>query len=195
MKMTAVLNGAADIQSPLPAASIATYFFTREGLVDELEILATKCDLKLRRFLRKFERDPHLIEDLVQETFVEAIRSVGSYQGRSKPETWLFGIALNIARGHRARMAANRNVCVSLDDIEASSFDEPQTESLIDRVIAREMISQMGRRLESMSRDLVKTFECVCVNGMRYQEAADELNVPVGTIRSRIFRIRELLQN
>ncbi|WP_183085227.1 RNA polymerase sigma factor [Trinickia fusca] len=148
---------------------------------------------RLRRFLQRYERDPHDLEDLLQNTVLEAMRCAKSYRGDAKPETWLFGIALNVARGHRKRMVLRKCRYVSVDDVEESAVDERRTPSLIDSMMLRESVILINRRLESMPVSLQQTFDCMFVRGLRYREAAEELNVPVGTIRSRVSRIRELL--
>lgn len=147
----------------------------------------------LRRFLQRYERDPHCLEDLVQDTALEALRCAESFRGDSKPETWLFGIALNVVRAHIQRSSVRKLRFVSSDDTDADSLCEDHGHSLTDAMILRESVTLLTRELEKMPGALQQTFECLFVRGMQYREAAAELGVPIGTIRSRVSRIRELL--
>ncbi|KWA24800.1 hypothetical protein WT37_04410 [Burkholderia territorii] len=80
---------------------------------------------------------------------------------------------------------------VSSEDVD--SLDKRCAPSLTESMIAWESIILIMRQLDQMSLALQQTFECLFVYGMQYQEAADELSVPIGTIRSRVARIRVLL--
>ncbi|KVU28422.1 hypothetical protein WK66_08835 [Burkholderia ubonensis] len=149
---------------------------------------------RLRHFLQRYERDPHYLEDLLQITALEAMLCAESYRGDAKPETWLYGIALNVVRNHRRRMVVGKDRYVSIDDVEESAIDEHITPSVVESLILRESIALVHLRLESMPATLQQTFDCLFLRGLLYREAAEELNVPVGTIRSRVSKIRELLK-
>ena len=71
-----------------------TFVTGQEVNVDAIVNIAITKYSKLQRFLRRFERDPFLVEDLVQDVFVEVIKSASRYEGRSNPETWIFGLPL-----------------------------------------------------------------------------------------------------
>jgi RNA polymerase sigma-70 factor (ECF subfamily) len=171
-----------------------TFVTGQEVNVDAIVNIAITKYSKLQRFLRRFERDPFLVEDLVQDVFVEVIKSASRYEGRSNPETWIFGVAANLGRSHRASMSMSRfcgrEVQMDEEDIELQHVDM----SFMDNLIATERLRQVQAEVETMSPSLKMTFESIFVYDLTYQQTADFLNVPIGTVRSRASRLRELLQ-
>lgn len=162
--------------------------------VDAIIHIAIAKYANLQRFMRRFERDPFLAEDLVQNVFVEVIKSASRYNGRSSPETWIFGIAANLGRNHSARMymrrVCGREVQMEEEDIELQGVDT----SFMDNLITAERLRQIQAEVATMSVPMRMTFELVFLNSWTYQQTADFLNVPIGTVRSRTSRLRELLQ-
>ncbi|WP_081058635.1 RNA polymerase sigma factor [Burkholderia cepacia] len=148
---------------------------------------------RLRRFIQKYEHDPHCVEDLVQDTALEAIRCAGLFQGASRPEIWLFGIAHNIVRGHRQRMYRYRTRYVDLDDSAMELACVDVAPDLREALALKEAMAIVARCVDRMPEHLRLTFECMFVCGLRYQDIAKQLGIPIGTVRSRVARIRKLL--
>lgn len=141
----------------------------------------------LLRFVQRYVRNSEDAEDVVQNTFVEAARCAGRFAGLSKPSTWLFGIALNLARNHERRKYAS--LCDTMDE----SFMEQIADIGADpaRLIEnREVAGKVLALLESLPSKVRATFEAVLEGDATYEQAAAQLQIPVGTVRSRVSRVR-----
>jgi RNA polymerase sigma-70 factor (ECF subfamily) len=130
-------------------------------------------------------------EDIAQQTFVEAYSALQSFRGQSQLSTWLYGIAMNLVRNylnrapHRVRKYESDEVLASMP----SGSDGPDT--LIQRM---ELFTRLYAEVDSLSDELRQTFVLVAIEGRSYEEAAQLLAIPIGTIRSRLFRAREALK-
>lgn len=141
----------------------------------------------LLRFVQRYVRNPEDAEDVVQNTFMEAVRCADRFSGLSKPSTWLFGIALNLARNQ-----VRRN-CADLTDAMDETFinqiaDEHSDPALI--IELRQIASKVDAMLGELSPKIRSTFEAVLDGESTYEEAAEHLQIPIGTVRSRVSRVR-----
>jgi RNA polymerase sigma-70 factor (ECF subfamily) len=128
-------------------------------------------------------------EDVAQEAFLRAFRSIGSFRGQSAFRTWLFQIAINAARTYRRTREGRR------EDVKggAMEFDTtPGPESLERALIARDRVR---RALATLPSDLREAVVLRDVNGLDYREIAQALGIPMGTVESRIFRGRARLKH
>ncbi|RKN34205.1 sigma-70 family RNA polymerase sigma factor [Micromonospora musae] len=135
---------------------------------------------QVRRFLAALTA-PSEADDLAQETFLRAVRSLPSFAGRSSARTWLFTIARRVAVDHvRATVARPRTVPVpdgyDTPDLHRSGFDR---QVILERLIAE------------LPAERREAFVATQVLGLSYAEAAEVCDCPVGTIRSRVARARE----
>lgn len=141
----------------------------------------------LQRFVQRYLRNAEDVEDVVQNTFCEAIRCADRFAGMSKPSTWLFGIALNLARNQVRRNCATQ--CDTIDDSlleQISDFGADPAE----RVEQRQIVSMAAALLDQFPAAVRHTFEAVLEGDCTYEEAACQLNIPTGTVRSRVSRVR-----
>jgi RNA polymerase sigma-70 factor (ECF subfamily) len=128
-------------------------------------------------------------EDVAQEAFLRAFRSIGSFRGQSSFRTWLFQIAINAARTYR-RTREGRH-----EDAKGGAMDFDTTAaagSLERAVIARDRVR---RALATLPSDLREAVVLRDVTGLDYREIAEALGVPMGTVESRIFRGRARLKH
>jgi len=145
----------------------------------------------LFRFVLRNVGSPADAEDIAQQAFVEAYRALPGFRGESELSTWLYGIAMNLVRNylnrapHRVRKFESDDVLAGLE----SGTDGPET--LIHRF---ELMTRLYAAVGTLSEDLKQTFLLVAIEGRSYQEASEILSVPIGTIRSRLFRAREALK-
>lgn len=100
---------------------------TFSDLHAQLATLALRTDGKLRSFLRRFERDPQLVDDLVQDVYVEVLKSLRNFGGRSCLESWIFGVAQNVGRQHVAKAVAHRARFVDMEDGPADTRGAPMS--------------------------------------------------------------------
>lgn len=146
----------------------------------------------LIRFVRRYVRTAEDAEDVVQNTFLEAIRCSDRFAGLSKPSTWLYGIALNLARNQVRRNCA----CLS-DSVEDSTLEQFAEEGVDPSELTerRQMASMVHSVLGELSSDIRETFEAVLGEECTYKQAAAILQIPLGTVRSRISRVRSTIRS
>jgi RNA polymerase sigma-70 factor (ECF subfamily) len=131
--------------------------------------------------------------DIVQDAFVQAYQKLGSFRGASTFYTWLYRIAFNLAMSHARR----ERKMASLDGMKASRGSEPvdgqpAPESSIER---REQVEMVHAALAELSADFRTILVLREIDGCRYDEIAEILDLPVGTVRSRLFRARLQLRD
>lgn len=129
-------------------------------------------------------------EDIVQETFVKAYRALTRYQGSAQFFTWIYRIALNGAISHKRR----RRPAVSLDSEPLLSAAEPPDESFGHRpdaaILRQEDEAVLQAGLNQLNPEFRAALVARDIDGLKYEEIAEVLDVPVGTVRSRIHRAR-----
>jgi RNA polymerase sigma factor (sigma-70 family) len=141
----------------------------------------------LLRFVQRYLRNAEDAEDVVQTTFMEAVRCADRFSGMSKPSTWLFGIALNLARNK-----VRRNCQDKFDSVD-ELFMEQIVDTHADPAMLyelREIAGKVEALLSELPSPIRATFEAVLDGEATYEEAAADLHIPVGTVRSRVSRVR-----
>jgi RNA polymerase sigma-70 factor (ECF subfamily) len=124
---------------------------------------------------------------VVQSTFIEAMRCAQQFAGLSKPSTWLFGIALNLARNQVRRNGAHP--CEALDDACMDQIADPHADPAL-QIEQRQIAAKVEALLSQLQPKIRSTFEAVLDGEASYEEAAEQLAIPVGTVRSRVSRVR-----
>jgi RNA polymerase sigma-70 factor, ECF subfamily len=134
------------------------------------------------------------VDDMAQEIFVRAWRSLSGFRGDAAFRTWLYGIALNVIRTHRARRSRIRALFWSAP---AESPGDPLERvpdmgtGIEQKVMMRDAID---RALKQLPAELREALVLRDVQGLEYREIAEALGVPIGTVESRIFRARQRLR-
>jgi len=143
---------------------------------------------------------PGEAEDIVQETFLRAYRGLETFRGESSLKTWLFAIALNRIRARQGTLAKLRSFFAT-----ARPTDEDDGPSLIDNVadgaaspeddtLSREALKRLHAAVKELPDDFRLAVVLRDMQGLSYQEVAETLKVPIGTVRSRIARGRAILK-
>jgi RNA polymerase sigma factor (sigma-70 family) len=158
----------------------------------QLAVLALRTEGKLRSFLRRFERDPQLVDDLVQDVYVEVLKSLRNFSGRSCLESWIFGVAQNVGRQHVAKAVAHRARFVETEEVPVDTSGTPDVFHIVS---LQQRLRLVDQKMRAMPKALSSTFEAYIEDGLTYEEAAKLLRIPIGTVRSRISRVRELVQD
>jgi RNA polymerase sigma-70 factor (ECF subfamily) len=130
-------------------------------------------------------------DDLAQDVFVRAWRSLRSFRGDSTFRTWLHRVAVNVVRTSQAREGRLRRLFARRSTDE-EDFDPPAPVEPFDASLARRQAIE--RALASLPADLREPVTLRDVQGLEYKEIASLLNVPIGTVESRIFRARQRLK-
>ncbi|MET3133334.1 RNA polymerase sigma factor (sigma-70 family) [Oxalobacteraceae bacterium GrIS 1.11] len=175
-------NVAADVAGKTPVGGAAV-----DGPRVDVNQLFQDHYQHLIRFVQRYVRNSEDAEDVVQNTFMEAIRCADRFSGLSKPSTWLFGIALNLARNQVRRNCADMYETVDENFIEEIVDQYANPADLIE---SRQMTSMIESLLHSMPAKIRDTFAAVVTGDSTYEEAAGYLHIPVGTVRSRVSRVR-----
>jgi RNA polymerase sigma-70 factor, ECF subfamily len=169
----------------------------QRGDKQAFELLVSKYQRKLARLLSRFIRDSTEVEDVTQEAFIKAYRALPAFRGDSAFYTWLYRIGINTAKNYLVAMGRRAPTTTDIDSEEAEGFDDgdqlrdlntPENE-LASRQIA-ETVNQTLAELPDELRTAITLRE---IEGLSYEDIANIMNCPIGTVRSRIFRAREAI--
>lgn len=162
------------------------------------DLLVAKYQRRIYRLVLRFIRDPALAEDVAQETFLRAYRAIGQFRGDSQFYTWLYRIAVNTAK--KALSDDLRDPTVAEGDASGSGEETfSPTELLTNNetpesvLISKEIVQTVNLAMESLPDDLRTAITLREIEGLSYEEIADVMQCPIGTVRSRIFRAREAI--
>ncbi len=160
------------------------------------DLLVLKYQHRIGAVIGRFVPDYAESQDIAQESFIRAYRAIGNFRGDSQFYTWLYRIAVNTAKNH---LAANKRRPPS-SDVEAEDAehfsgaqrlrdnDTPEHE-LLRQEIAREVSATVAELPEELRQAIILRE----MDGLSYEEIAETMDCPIGTVRSRIFRAREAI--
>jgi RNA polymerase sigma-70 factor (ECF subfamily) len=175
--------------APEPGTDIDLVRATLSGEAEAYRALVERHERRTYRFLLKHVAQADDAEDLAQETFLQAYRSLTGFRGEGQFTTWLIGIALNVARNHhnRSRAPAGAGDADELESLLADTGDPVETAQRLAHLRAVQLaISE----LPPEQRECVTV---IALEGLGYEDASRILGVPVGTIKSRLARARAKL--
>jgi RNA polymerase sigma-70 factor, ECF subfamily len=142
---------------------------------------------RLRRFARFLMRNPDIADDLVQETLMRAVAAAASFQPGTNIRAWLFTILKNATRNHARRQ--RRNPVDSIDTLDTTAASETLADPL-----ARLEFTELIAAIDTLPSSFKQVVLLCGVEGFQYEEAAEIMGVPIGTIRSRLSRARGILR-
>ena len=173
----------------------------RRGDQRAFEMLVVKYQRRIERLIGRMVRDVDLVEDIAQESFIRAYRALPQFRGESAFYTWLYRIAVNTAK--KALLELKRDPLVSESALATPGDDDDETyrpsRELSDgetpeAVLASKEIAQtVNAAIAALSEDLRQAITLREIEGLSYEEIAELMNCPIGTVRSRIFRAREAI--
>jgi RNA polymerase sigma-70 factor (ECF subfamily) len=161
------------------------------------DLLVRKYQHKVIKLVTRYLRDQADAEDVAQEAFIKAYRAIPQFRGDSAFYTWLYRIAINTAKN--AIVSRDRSPIdfdLDLQNIEESNSmqlrlaDAETPESLLQ---TEEIRSTVNQAIESLPEDLRTAIVLRELEGLSYEDIAQAMDCPVGTVRSRIFRAREAI--
>ena len=160
------------------------------------ELLFTRYQHKVIGLIGRHLNDPDEVQDVAQEAFVRAFRALPRFRGESAFYTWLYRIALNTTRNHVAARS-RRPPPTDIDVADAQFMDGANTlrddEDPLAALSRDELSSEIGRAIGALPDDLRSAVTLREMDGLSYDQIAEVMHCPVGTVRSRIFRAREAI--
>ena len=162
------------------------------------DFLVIKYQHKIIQLVNRYVKDPSEAQDVAQETFIKAYRALGNFRGDSAFYTWLYRIAINTAKNYLvSRSRRSSDYEVDVQDAEAIE-NAPQLQGMDtpERLLLnQEIIDTIKMAIDKLPEEMRTAIMLREFEGMSYEEIAEAMDCPVGTVRSRIFRAREAIDN
>jgi RNA polymerase sigma-70 factor (ECF subfamily) len=165
------------------------------------ELLVIKYQRRIERLIGRMVRDQDLVQDIAQETFIRAYRALAQFRGDAQFYTWLYRIAVNTAK--KALVDLKRDPVVSESALRGRGDDDDETSGMENELTtaetpetelaAKEIAAAVNSAMEALPEELRQAVTLREIEGLSYEEIADVMNCPIGTVRSRIFRAREAI--
>jgi len=160
-------------------------------------LLVVKYQRKIFRLLSRLIRDQAEIEDVAQEAFIKAYRALPNFRGESAFYTWLYRIAINTAKNYLVSQGRRAPTSTPTDIEDAETFDD--SDHLRDlntpdsMLVTKQVGEAVNRAIDRLPEDLRTAIVLRELEGLSYEEIAESMQCPIGTVRSRIFRAREAI--
>jgi len=172
----------------------------KNGDTRAFEMLVVKYQRRIERLIGRMVRDVDLVPDIAQESFIRAYRALPQFRGDSAFYTWLYRIAVNTAK--KALMELKRDPLVF--ETALASRDEDDETSRVENELSdgetpesimasKQIAGAVNAAIETLSEDLRQAIVLREIEGLSYEEIAEAMSCPIGTVRSRIFRAREAI--
>lgn len=161
------------------------------------ELLIAKYQRRLARLISRFVRDQAEIEDVTQEAFIKAYRALPTFRGESAFYTWLYRIGINTAKNYLLTLKRRAPTSTPFDADEAEGFEEAgllhEVSTPENEMMSKQVVEVVNASLQKLPDDLRTALTLREIEGLSYEEIADVMDCPIGTVRSRIFRAREAI--
>ncbi len=178
------------------AEDLALVKRVQQGDRSAFDLLVMKYQHKIVKLIMRYVRDPTEALDVAQEAFIKAYRAAPSFRGDSAFYTWMYRIAINTAKNHLVA-ARRRPLDYDLDLQETEHYEVHSKLKDVDTpeglVLTDEIRQTVNQAIEDLPEELRTAIMLREMEGMSYEEIAQTMECPVGTVRSRIFRAREAI--
>jgi len=170
---------------------------TQRGDKHAYELLVVKYQRRLARLISRFVRDAAEVEDVTQEAFIKAYRALPSFRGESAFYTWLYRIGINTAKNYLLALKRRAPTSTQFNADEAEGFEEAELLQEVstpeNELMSKQVVNVVNSSLQQLPDDLRTALTLREIEGLSYEEIADVMDCPIGTVRSRIFRAREAI--
>ena len=174
----------------------------KRGDVRAFEMLVVKYQRRVERLIGRMVRDAELVQDIAQESFIRAYRALPQFRGEAAFYTWLYRIAVNTAKKALVDMKRDplifesaRGSASGEDGEETSRAENELSDGETPEALlaSKEIAAAVNAAIAALSEDLRLAITLREIEGLSYEEIAEAMNCPIGTVRSRIFRAREAI--
>lgn len=159
------------------------------------DLLVAKYQRKLGRLVARYVRDAGEAEDVTQDAFIKAYRALPGFRGESAFYTWLYRIGINTAKNHLLANKRRPPTTTPFDAEEAEAFEDAsllhEVSTPENELMSKQVVNVVQASLQQLPEDLRSALTLREIEGLSYEEIAEVMNCPIGTVRSRIFRARE----
>ena len=159
------------------------------------ELLVAKYQRRLQRLISRFVRDAAEAEDVTQEAFIKAYRALPAFRGESAFYTWLYRIGINTAKNYLVALKRRAPTSTLFDSEESEDFEGvdglQDTNTPENELMSKQVAAVVNATLMKLPDDLRTALTLREIEGLSYEEIAEIMSCPIGTVRSRIFRARE----
>lgn len=166
----------------------------QQGNKRAFDLLVLKYQRRIMRLLSRMISDPAEVEDVAQEVFIKAYRALPQFRGDSNFYTWLYRIAINSARNWQA---ASRRRPFLMNEYENEDGETFSLESTLtdnntpeSEMVSRQVVNTIREAIDQLAPELRTAILLREIEGLSYDEIAQMMDCPIGTVRSRIFRAR-----
>ena len=167
------------------------------GDKNAFDVLIIKYQQRIINVITGFVHDPVEAQDVAQEAFVKAYRAIPNFRGDSAFYTWLYRIAINTSKNHLAARA-RRPPTSDVDAADATNvYDAPELkefETPESNLVSDELEKAIHQAIDELQEDTATAIKLREFEGMSYEEISEAMECPIGTVRSRIFRSREAIE-
>jgi len=155
------------------------------------EEIIKETEKRLYNFIRKRISNFADVDDVVQSTWLEVLLNKEKFHGHSRPDTWIFGIAMNLVKNYyKDKRLKSLTDCEGDDlDIEASPNDQPE-----DVIGGKELLKKAIAKFMQLPKEYQKMLKVIIENDFSYFDLSTALKIPIGTVRSRLSRLRQILK-
>lgn len=161
------------------------------------DLLVSKYQKRLGRLLSRFIKDSADVEDVTQEAFVKAYRALPSFRGESAFYTWLYRIGINTAKNFLVSNGRKPVVKTDVEDEDGEVLDLssqiPDYHTPEADLMNQQILAVVNQAVEALPEELRTAITLREMDGLSYEEIAQVMGCPIGTVRSRIFRAREAI--
>ena len=169
----------------------------QKGNSQAYNLLVIKYQHKIRDVALKFTNNQADASDIAQEAFIKAYRAIGSFRGECSFYTWIYRITVNTAKSFLESNSKHRYAL----DVDAPEFESQDTQGVLtsnespDRLIESDELKRViFKALNELPYDLKQAIMLREIEGKSYDEIAEIMKTPIGTVRSRIFRARQFIE-
>ena len=169
----------------------------QNGDKQAFNLLVQKYQFRIKHLVGRFIKDTSEQEDIVQEAFIKAYRAIARFRGDSAFYTWLYRITVNTAKNHLVASGGRPPAQdVDLDDVVHSRGADGLVETNApDKILENDqLVSAVKRAISNLPTELREAIQLRELEGLSYEDIAAVMECPIGTVRSRIFRAREAIE-